>query len=1056
MIVGGKLGVGAFAVASVLAAIADPRTVCAQPASMVADIGQGEPRGTGFFDSLLVEGTVVPSGSSAYFFADDQIHGRELWVTDGTAAGSHIVADLCVGSCSGSGSGLTSWQGSLFFWGWDGESPGGGPWRSDGTGAVPVKLAAGLQTSNPRFLGLGAFLYFVADESTHGAELWRTDGTATGTELFEEIRAGATGSWPYLLAASASQIFFVADDGSQGDTLWRTDGTTAGTYALPSVFALTTTARGALLPDGTFVVASFPPSGSYEVWHTDGTLAGTSLLHSFASGASTAPSYFSTAGGFVFFACGGDLWRTDGTVAGTIPVTTIPDAGTITTPLTGRSGGPLYFGASTVAQGNELWKTDGTSAGTQLVEDIDPGPASGVFGFTFASSSAVFPDGRLFFYAQDGSHGFEPWITDGTAAGTSMLADIAAGPGFSTDILWPPAMLNGNVLFRAFDLPRATRLWRSDGTSAGTQAIVQPSQQSSSLGWPFFGQFTKTAHGVVFFADDHQYGVQPWGANVDGLGAHLIADLSPYTDDWIVGENAGHAYFATYSASSGQSQIAVTDGESAQLLQPVNGGMNQGSAVFDGAFFYLTYESDGSKLWRIDGSSPPTLVYQWQSAQSISLSPGRTKLWIWVSESGGFRSLWDTDGTAGGTATHGGLNDLICAKLRGDESWILVRGPWPSGPNTSHVDLLTANSLTTAAAFPSKPVGCHSFGDDIALFIDDGSHGYEPWITDGSAAGTQLIADLAPGPLSSTADSPLAGFDNGRFYFLADDGVHGREMWASDGTAAGTLLLADIAPGAASGGASLVASIGQRAYFTADDGVHGRELWSSDGTSGGTLLTLDLFPGSGGSIIQGSGTSDGILIFSALDGVHGRELFATNGFPSGTKLIQDIAPGAESSSPTGFAAIGPNVYFYADDATHGFEPWKLPRRALANAVPAALDFYTSTPCRLIDTRTSAPLAAGVPVTLPVVGQCGIPAEAQAIAVNVTTVGATADGAIALYPADDPGPGPGLAPVVAGRTRATNAILRISLDDVGSLTALAQLPAGAQMHLVVDVSGYFAP
>jgi hypothetical protein len=77
-------------------------------------------------------------------------------------------------------------------------------------------------------------------------------------------------------------------------------------------------------------------------------------------------------------------------------------------------------------------------------------------------------------------------------------------------------------------------------------------------------------------------------------------------------------------------------------------------------------------------------------------------------------------------------------------------------------------------------------------------------------------------------------------------------------------------------------------------------------------------------------------------------------------------------------------------------------------------------------------------------------------VNVTTLGATQSGSIALYPADDAGPGPGLVPVAAGTTRATNAVLRISLDDVGSLSALAQLPSGGQMQLILDVSGYFAP
>jgi large repetitive protein len=67
--------------------------------------------------------------------------------------------------------------------------------------------------------------------------------------------------------------------------------------------------------------------------------------------------------------------------------------------------------------------------------------------------------------------------------------------------------------------------------------------------------------------------------------------------------------------------------------------------------------------------------------------------------------------------------------------------------------------------------------DNLLLFAaDDGVQGLEPWVTDGTAAGTRLLADLAPGedasgPARFTVAGDLVGFD-------ANDGVHGRELWA--------------------------------------------------------------------------------------------------------------------------------------------------------------------------------------------------------------------------------------------------------------------------------------
>ena len=78
-------------------------------------------------------------------------------------------------------------------------------------------------------------LFFVADDRTHGSELWVSDGTGSGTVMVKDIRPGNEDAYISRLFALGTDLFFVANDGSHGADLWKSDGTRAGTVMVKDI-----------------------------------------------------------------------------------------------------------------------------------------------------------------------------------------------------------------------------------------------------------------------------------------------------------------------------------------------------------------------------------------------------------------------------------------------------------------------------------------------------------------------------------------------------------------------------------------------------------------------------------------------------------------------------------------------------------------------------------------------------------------------------------------------------------------------------------------------------
>lgn len=124
-----------------------------------------------------------------------------------------------------------------------------------------------------------------------------------------------------------------------------------------------------------------------------------------------------------------------------------------------------------------------------------------------------------------------------------------------------------------------------------------------------------------------------------------------------------------------------------------------------------------------------------------------------------------------------------------------------------------------------------------------------------------------------------------------------------------------------------------------------------------------------------------------------------------------------------------------------------------------LDFYTATPCRVLDTRLSSQgpaLSSGVARTVTFAGSCGIPFQARAVSVNLTVTGHTGAGILTFYPDQGPPPPP-TPPLIyfdVQPTRVGNVILPLDCAGQGTLQVFPIVASSGQVHLILDVNGWF--
>ena len=369
------------------------------------------------------------------------------------------------------------------------------------------------------------------------------------------------------------------------------------------------------------------------------------------------------------------------------------------------------------------------------------------------------------------------------------------------------------------------------------------------------------------------YGRELWISDYYG-NAEMLKDINTGEADsypWIMGQTEDLLFFRAKNSLNGH-ELWVTDGTESgtNMVKDINPGTNSG---FDGYYGFSQYLNGKFYFGANNGTTG--------------------------------QELWATDGTENGT--------YLVKEIRGEDS---------NGNN-----------------YGSNPNGYTIIGDTMYFYASDNEHGTEPWMTDGTVNGTRMLKDIREGTSSSSngcatgvatpCDSSFQPFYKfgDQIFFVADDGSHGSEIWVTDGTANGTRMFKDIreedSDGNNHGSTSCYShkcffEFDNKLWFQANEGIHGHELWYTDGTEAGTLMFSDIHDGSDGSNPLIHFNTEDYFYFRAHDGDSYR-LFMTDG----KQMIMDLDVHSDNVFILGTPVmLDGEFYMSLYTQPTGYELWK--------------------------------------------------------------------------------------------------------------------------------------
>jgi len=748
---------------------------------------------------------------------------------------------------------------------------------------------------------------FTMSTLENGRELWRSDGTATGTFRLTDIEPGPGDSIIGQVTSTGSTVFFtVFGLASANEELWQTNGTQEGTQKIFGTQKISGT-QTALGYPGISKLTKLDESHlafilNGEVWVTDGTSSGTEKTISlvdqsayiedlqFGQPNSGVENVFLTAYKYLNDSTQNELILYNLQSKSTT-VLLSKERTTTSIELDLVQNGRLIFNLTDGDHGTELWYSDGTPGTTVLWMDINPGPASSApANFTTFGNS-------VYFVATSAEFGNEVWFINENNS-LPQVIDIASGTmssypnhfafaeGFYAHSGYGIYRLEGGNAtkvpqnaYPTFPTPvpmqgNANHLYFFDGRLAFYDGTSVQAVRTFGKFRTFLGTSNS---GVLFLADDLISGLSIWKSNGTASGTSLVLNPDPGT------------------ASSYPS-----------LLTNINGDL----AYFTSDSPYFIHNSD---LLQVTGTNQVQVI-------DSGLAPiyGR-EIAVALSEA------------------------LQYQKVVGSRMQI---AEW----NGNHISLLT--NVTSNGA-PAPPI-MQTNGRKILLLADEFSP-WAPmqlWTADSNGAPTEQLAAFTY--INPDGFTEVAG----RLYFQAFDSSIGQNrVWRTDGTVAGTIPISQLS-----------SEFGQNNVFYSGDLVfsdtadyngivflngstdevrvvkdlgkvqqstelfmthgldtlllrHGDQIWRTRGTAETTQLVTTL-PGAVATARTSTAGGLEYFILSTFGTEERVTLWKSDGTATGTSQVAVLPNNIQGYRVHGLTEIQGKLFFFVEIATTGYsEVW---------------------------------------------------------------------------------------------------------------------------------------
>lgn len=899
----------------------------------------------------------------------DAGNGYELWITDGTALGTHLLKDINPGLPSSSPGGFYVNENKTFvFFVAETANEGVELWRTDGTPEGTILLRDFIPGTGYGTIAIGETkgdqIFFTATEPTTSSEVFVSDGTIAGTHVLKDIIPGATVNSLFDVSFFKfnNEIYFSYNDSTLFESaIWKTDGTEAGTVKITNALSTGQPLHyfgnydHTLNFNGKMYFSTETAFYGVEIYYTDGTASGTKLLKDFYT-TSLGDSYAYMTGDIFNSKAlinvqyddntNPGIWVTDGTTAGTTKILLsvnlnigLPSIGTVNEKL-------IFAGRNPTTGEVEPWVSDGTAAGSFMLKDINPGneptglPKSSGPGLGYRLGN------KLVFSATSTDEGTELWVTDGTSAGTLLLKDII--PGSLSSYPSNFVILNNKLYFTAYSFDYGNELWVTDGTPAGTtlyKDVIPGTISSGPISLSklnetsfVFAAYNTTAHfGTLYLADVISNSITSI--------SHALMDSVGSSTTFFKYFN-GHVYFNAKDASNGN-PLWTTDGSAENTQKLIDLFPNSACLLIgnlmeiNSSIMFTAFDENGTELRISDGTAAGTTLVKdiyagSYSATAVStaftFTSDRSKAYFAATDTNG-SELWVTNGTSAGTYM---VKDLYTGST--------AMGPNSSSPASIYlipgtnevifVAFKAADSKryvfvsdgTSAGTVEITGFGTYSAeqiietNDSFIISVVDGSvirlYAYDKVTKTVTLLNTGYNTDRIPYSSSKTYIPRL----NKLFFSTSTTDGKTHKIWCTDGTVAGTTVIKNLSTSSYSSNMlNNVKDNGSTVLlpYSNSTSVNRGELYITDGTLAGTVSIKTFeYPI---SLIM---THNSLTYFSAQTTTEGQELWRTDGTTAGTFLVKDIYAGSASSNPYNFTVLNNQVYFTASDKDHGNELWR--------------------------------------------------------------------------------------------------------------------------------------